>query len=136
MAKNNETNRFVIAAKRRAAIISILTANDKPTTMREIFDDDRLKEFNFTISTLHSFMMSMKKSGLIDSVKTNTLGRKPGYYLLNNKTKADKIINPVKRPYTKKVKELTVADLKLDIIKETGHVRLQINGLIIEIGVI
>ena len=138
--KISRHEQLVRAAKGRAIITACLKNADVPLTRVKIFEacGDSLNALGYTDSTLDNFLYTMGKSGLVTKVP----GPSGMSYLWGTTPCAvgNAVINKAK---AKQVKADTAssavpsaAAITLDIIKSTGRVRLTINGLVIEVGVI
>jgi hypothetical protein len=136
---NNKTDRIILAAKKRATISSILSAAVDVVTFNDLWNNERIKELGFINDpALRNCLQEMKKGGLIRNEK-NAKGIR-GYILVkpasSKITKQVKINKVATKLDTIVDKDVVKTNLKIDIIKSTGRVRLELNGLFIEIGVI
>jgi len=123
----------ILAAQKRAAIISVLTNAKQPMPSYLIFKAPEIKKFDFTWAAFQTFMSAMKNSQLVYSKKIDDPKARVGYFPFNGSTESGE----KKVAKKQKVKAVSIApNLKIDIIKSTGRVRLELNGLFIEIGVI
>jgi hypothetical protein len=162
----SKTDKMVLATKKRSMILSILNASKVPVPVHELIEHPSLKEFKFTVKSLSLFLGTMMKSKIIDSVKTDYPDHprvKVGYVDITSvkakaKAKAVKAAKPPKTDELAKAVKVhnfgnkfrksalgelmhnlpktTAPNLIVDIVKSTGRIRLELGGLLIEIGVI
>jgi hypothetical protein len=149
------------AARMKAAIIALLNNSEQPLAKADIQEklSGIISELGYKTSNFEGQLYQLVNNGLIKKLGKNPNG--PG--LIYASAKHEFPLSPgktvhdaprVKRTYTKRsVKEDSslplentqptkqrqsekVAPLTVDIIKSTGRIRLSINGMAIEIGVI
>lgn len=135
--KISRHEQLVRAAKGRAIITSYLNTKTEPVPRGKILEDcgDRLAELNYTESSLDNFLYTMGNSGLLTKKPDPT-----GKLYLWSTMPSDGGKVPLRKAPSSKVKDkqdkASPAAITLDIIKSSGRVRLTINGLVIEVGVI
>ena len=120
------TEKTIRSAKLRAAIISLLDKG--PKTRLELITElgDLLKELNYTHGALDGLMYTMKGK-LIHSEK---YGNKSIYSLINGVG-----TEPLKvKAIAKVAPKVPEQPIKIDLIEKTGKLRIEFNGLLIEIG--
>lgn len=139
MAKKTE-DRFVTAAKKRAAILGILQHLGVPVPLCVLYEAPALKEFKFTTQGLQNLLSSMRKNKIIDSMAIDDPKAKIGYFIVGDeRIEAQK---PKRRYERKAKKEQSQPHIVAEYIPETGHVCLQFpggaefpEGFFIEVGI-
>jgi Fe2+ or Zn2+ uptake regulation protein len=115
---------LVRAAELRAAILYILNSNTAGVSFREIFTHKKVSEMKAPEATVRGCVGQLVKTSQINAVKD---GRSVTFYPITAKVEAiEQMPAVVKRK----------PDVKVDIVKSTGKVRIEINGLLLEIGVV
>lgn len=123
------------AALMRAAVIGLL--NEKPVLVPagEIIQtlSEKAKQLGYTNpESIYSVLSTMAKNNLIHRESDGTKS------LYGSFRKAEEWQPPAAPPQRqgRVSRNLQAADLKVDIVKGTGKVRLSISGMVIEIGVV
>jgi hypothetical protein len=140
---NPKSDRLVLAAKKRAAILGVLNSSPIPMAAPDILKDSVVKSFKFTTVSLAAFLATMKKSKLIDSVKYDYPDHpkvKVGYACITSTkakaaVKAAKSGKEAKAPKAKKHSG-NKPNFVVDYIRSTGRVRIELDDLFVEIGII
>jgi hypothetical protein len=116
---------LIRAAKVKAAIVGACNSGSK--RLLEFAELSEVKEYNLTIAQVQSYVAQCKSAKLIHSISDP---ERAGGALYIVRSESEEL--EVKRPYNKREQPT----LKVDLIKATGRVRLEINGFVIEIGVV
>jgi hypothetical protein len=122
------------AAKLRLAITDLLGDN-KSRTQEQIADELPLSLMGTTtVGAFYQLLRHMDNNGLIKRSKESSrnLYSLPGQAEAPSGAKAADAAVPAKE---KKTKASNTAHMTIDIIKSTGRVRLQLQGMVIEIGI-
>ena len=135
MTKISRNEQLRRAAEMRAAISSVIANSTKDLSSKEIGEllVEKMKELEYSNDNLSNFLFSMSRNNLIYSKGTLghiVYGKFPSttQELDKEKSKKSKTNNGNKLSATE--------EIKIDIVKSSGRVRLQIKGLLIEIGVV
>ena len=124
------------AAEMRAAVTALLNSSNQPLSAKEISEQLKgvMSSLGYFESNLSNFLFNMSANKLIS--KTGELGhvrywKYGGEEYSPAKPKAEKT-------QVKKVTKSTAGlpEIKVDYVKSSGKVRLEIKGLVIEIGVV
>ena len=128
MQKVSRDEQLRRSAEMRTAISSLLFNSSENLPASEISEllKSKMEELGYNETNLSNFLFTMSKNGLIS--KSGPLGN-----VKYGRPSDIKSAEPVK---IKKPKGDPAQEIKIDIVKSTGRVRLQIKGLVIEIGVV
>ena len=122
------TRNLVRSAQARAAIIAALTKVPKQTIF-EISVVPSVLKLGLGEKAVAAIVYRLLQNGMLVKEKSEA-GRM--LYSANN----DVVLpDHIEKPLPKKIRASTIADLKVDIIKATGRIRLTLNGFTVDIGV-
>lgn len=132
---------YVCAAKTRALLISHLNNSNSKQTVREIGIAlaDKLSSIGVTKSTV-SFQL--KRLSASDLIGVANRGNAKEYFRKNSQQNSNIALIASELPSTKQLRKLHGVSsaqqsiLSIDIVKSTGKVRINMNNIIIEIGII
>ena len=130
MEKVSRREQLRRAAEMRSAISSLIFNSPSSLSASQIGNalSEKMKELGYNETNLSNFLFTMSKNNLIS--RTGGLG-----HVVYGKANSEVEIEPSEK--RKKVKHANpAAEIAIDIVKSTGKVRLQIKGLVIEIGVV
>ena len=129
---DNMKSRMVIGSKLRATLIAGLK-NVPPQRMVDIITWPSVVELEMKRSAVEAIMYSMVKSGQIIAVADPNNG---SHNLYTSADSAEASPAKVKAKEPKPVALSTKPSIRVDLVKSTGRVRLTIDSMIIEVGVI
>jgi Fe2+ or Zn2+ uptake regulation protein len=130
------------AAKSRALLLSYMNNVNKPVTINEIVSDlsDKFKEIGVDSKSVYFQMKRLADNKLVGSARR---GVAIEYFKNDTPTTALAVVDnvtPIKttRKYTHRepVHVATQPTLSIDIVKSTGKVRINMNGIVIEVGIV
>lgn len=144
------------AARMRASIISLLNSEDQPLSKKEIGDrlSSIIDELDYKTNNFEGILYNLAKNDLIRKLGKNPNGSGSIYASVKYEFpqgKTGSTFPKVKKTYKRKTDVSSQLQLEgvnpvkanenfspltVDIIKSTGRIRLSINGMHIEIGVI
>lgn len=127
LSRNEQLRR---SAEMKAAISSLIFNSSSDLSAKQVSESlsEKMKELGYNETNLSNFLFTMSKNQLISrngSLGHVTYGKPNGSADQKAVTKKEKI-----KPKS------SSEEIMIDIVKSTGRVRLQIKGLVIEIGVV
>lgn len=136
MKKQNIKESQALAAKARAMILSYLNRNQKRMTIKEIVSElsDKFNAAGIRHEAINYQMSRLAANNLVGSVRRGT-----AIEYFRNPSNELVVVEDVPVKTTRKYNRTDIVQqpaLAIDIVKSTGKVRINMNGMVIEIGIV